>query len=135
MVLGGVVEGEEAKRVILDAITSRDSVKPFTPYMHHYAVEALFKAKAEREGEEYIRRIWGAMARTGADTFQEVFVPDDPNFSPYGDRMIKLVFIGQHMDKISGQIVTGDTVCFILCKFFPEGSDLIDIFRLACPQM
>ena len=88
MVLGGVVEGEEAKRVILDAITSRDSVKPFTPYMHHYAVEALFKAKAEREGEEYIRCIWGAMARTGADTFQEVFAPDDPNFSPYGDRMI-----------------------------------------------
>ncbi len=86
--LGGVVQGEEARRVLTDAISSPDSVKPFTPYMHHYTVEALIKAGMTEEAEAYLRRIWGGMARLGADTFFEVYVPGDPDFSPYGDRMI-----------------------------------------------
>jgi hypothetical protein len=86
MVLGGVVEGEEAKRVMLDVIRDEASVKPFTPYMHHYAVDALFRVGAAEEAEQYIRRIWGGMVRAGADTFFEAYVPEDPDFSPYGDR-------------------------------------------------
>lgn len=86
MVLGGVVEGEEAGEVLLQVIRDGDSVKPFTPYMHHYAVDALFCVGARREAEQYIRRIWGGMVRAGADTFFEAYVPEDPDFSPYGDR-------------------------------------------------
>lgn len=86
MVLGGVVEGEEAERVLLDAVNATDSVKPFTPYMHHYVVDALFLVGARGEAEAYIRRIWGGMVKDGADTFFEAYVPDDPDFSPYGDR-------------------------------------------------
>ncbi len=86
MVLGGVVDGEEAKRVMLDVVRSEESVKPFTPYMHHYAVDALFRVGACEEAEQYIRRIWGGMVKAGADTFFEAYVPADPDFSPYGDR-------------------------------------------------
>lgn len=86
MVLGGVVEGEEAKEVLLQVINSEDSVKPFTPYMHHYAVDALFRVDERDEAERYIRRIWGGMVKDGADTFFEAYVPTDPDFSPYGDR-------------------------------------------------
>lgn len=68
MVLGGAVEGKEAKRVLLDALESSDSLKPFTPYMHHYVAEAMVKL--------------------GADTFYEVYKPDDLDFSPYGDKKI-----------------------------------------------
>lgn len=88
MVLGGVVEDDEARRILMDAINSPDSVKPFTPYMHHYVVDALIKAGALGEAEQYIRRIWGGMAKAGADTFFEVYVPGDPDFSPYGDRKL-----------------------------------------------
>ena len=88
MVLGGVVEGETAKRVMLDAISSADSVKPFTPYMHHYTVEALFKAGLKDEAVAYIRRIWGGMTALGTDTFFEAFVPGDPTFSPYDDNKV-----------------------------------------------
>ncbi len=88
MVLGGVVQGEEATRVLTDAINSPNSVKPFTPYMHHYTVEALLMAGAREEAEAYLRRIWGGMASLGADTFFEVYVPGDPDFSPYGDRKV-----------------------------------------------
>ena len=86
MVLGGVIEGEEAREVLLKVIHDKDSVKPFTPYMHHYAVDALFRAGACEEAEQHIRHIWGGMVKAGADTFFEAYVPEDPDFSPYGDR-------------------------------------------------
>ena len=38
--------------------------------------------------KDYIRNIWGGMVKDGADTFYEIYVPDDPDFSPYGDRKI-----------------------------------------------
>lgn len=86
MVLGGVVQGEEARQIMLDVINATDSVKPCTPYMHHYAVDALFLVGAHKEAEQYIRNIWGGMVKEGADTFFEAYVPGDPEFSPYGDR-------------------------------------------------
>ena len=88
MVLGGVVDKAEAGRVMLDVINSPDSVKPFTPYMHHYTVEALFAAGLMDEALRYIRRIWGGMVALGADTFFEAYVPGDPSFSPYGDNKV-----------------------------------------------
>jgi hypothetical protein len=86
MVLGGVDEGEEAKEVLLKVMNDGESVKPFTPYMHHYAVDALFCAGARAEAEQHLRHIWGGMVKAGADTFFEAYVPTDPDFSPYGDR-------------------------------------------------
>ena len=88
MVLGGVVDGDAAGRIMLDAVTSPDSLKPFTPYMHHYTVEALFKAGLTDEAAAYIRRIWGGMVKLGADTFFEAYVPGDPSFSPYDDNKV-----------------------------------------------
>ena len=88
MVLGGVVDGEDAKRVMREVISSEESVKPFTPYMHHYTVEALFKAGLKDEAVDYIRRIWGGMLKVGTDTFFEAFVPGDPTFSPYDDNKV-----------------------------------------------
>ena len=85
MVLGGVITGEDAARVMKDAIESPDSLKPFTPYMHHYTVEALFRAGLTDMAAEYIRRIWGGMVALGTDTFFEAYVPGDPTFSPYDD--------------------------------------------------
>ena len=88
MVLGGVVDGESAKKVMSDVIESKDSVKPFTPYMHHYTVEALFKAGLTDRAVEYIRWIWGGMVKVGTDTFFEAYVPGDPAFSPYDDNKV-----------------------------------------------
>ena len=88
MVLGGVVDGEVAKKVMTDVVDSVDSVKPFTPYMHHYTVEALFKAGLTDKAVEYIRWIWGGMVKLGTDTFFEAYVPGDPSFSPYDDNKV-----------------------------------------------
>ena len=88
MILGGVIEGEEAKEAMTLVMHDETSVKPNTPYMHHYAVDAMLKAGLTAESEQYIRQIWGGMVRMGADTFFEVYKPGDPDFSPYGDRMM-----------------------------------------------
>jgi len=88
MVLGGVVTDEKAKEILLSALNSEDSVKPKTPYMHHYTVDALIKLGLIDEAEQYIRNIWGGMVDVGADTFFEIYVPGVPDFSPYGDRKI-----------------------------------------------
>lgn len=88
MVLGGVITGDTATRVMLNAINSEDSVKPFTPYMHHYTVEALFKLGLVKEATGYIKNIWGGMVALGTDTFFEAYVPGDPAFSPYDDNKV-----------------------------------------------
>jgi len=88
MVLGGVIVGENAKEILLNSLNSKDSVKPFTPYMHHYVVEALFKLNLIKEATDHIKKYWGGMIALGADTFYEAYVPDDLDFSPYNDRKV-----------------------------------------------
>ncbi len=88
MILGGVISGEEAKNMLTRVLSNKDIIKPFTPYMHHYVVEALIKLEMLDKAKEYIKNYWGIMVEKGADTFYEVFVPEDNDFSPYGDRMI-----------------------------------------------
>ena len=88
MILAGVIDGERAKEALFAVLSSKTSVKPFTPYAHHYVIEAMFKLGLENEAFDYIKNFWGKMVDLGADTFYEAFVPDDLDFSPYGDRMI-----------------------------------------------
>lgn len=88
MILAGVIDGERAKEALFAVLNSKTSVKPFTPYAHHYVIEAMFKLGLENEAFDYIKNFWGKMVDLGADTFYEAFVPDDLDFSPYGDRMI-----------------------------------------------
>ena len=86
MILGGVLDEEEGREVLLAALNDEESVKPVTPYMHHYVVEALCTLGLYDEAIAYMRRIWGGMIALGADTFYEAYVPADPEFSPYDDR-------------------------------------------------
>ena len=88
MILGGVVTGKEAEEVLHNTLKDTEGLKPFTPYMHHYVVEAMMKTGLAEEAKTYIKNYWGGMVKAGADTFYEVYVPDDADFSPYGDRKI-----------------------------------------------
>ena len=88
MILGGAISGDEGKKALLATLDNPDAKQPFTPYMRHYVVEAMIKLGMLDEAKEYIKLIWGGMIDLGADTFYEVYVPGDPEFSPYGDRKI-----------------------------------------------
>ncbi len=88
LILGGALEGEDAYKTLCAAFLDNDTYKPFTPYMHHYLVEALLTISKTDRAVEYIKNYWGGMVDLGADTFYEVYVPHNPDFSPYNDRMI-----------------------------------------------
>ena len=88
MILGGVTDKETGRCVLEKALSNLESIKPVSPYMHHYVVEAMFKIGMDNKAKDYIKGYWGKMVELGADTFWEVFVPDDLSVSPYGDAII-----------------------------------------------
>lgn len=88
MILGGVLEGDEAKKLLLNSLNNNDFKQPVTPYMRHYVIEAMLKLNMRDDAVQYLKYFWGGMIDLGADTFWEAYIPDDLDFSPYNDRMI-----------------------------------------------
>lgn len=88
MILGGVITGEDAKKLLLSCLDNKDFKQPVTPYMRHYVIEAMLRLGMKVEAVQYLKKFWGGMVELGADTFWEVYIPDNLNFSPYNDRMI-----------------------------------------------
>jgi len=87
-VLAGVVDGEDTARC-LDAVREvPDALGMVTPYMMHHYIAALCRAGRKAEARDAMRRYWGAMVDLGADTFWELFNPDDPDESPYGSPVV-----------------------------------------------
>lgn len=82
MILGGVLDGNEAIKALDNALKAENSFKPFTPYANHYLVEAYIKLGLTDRAFDHIRAYWGSMLDLGADTFFEMHVPGDPDYAP-----------------------------------------------------
>lgn len=85
MILGDVVVGEQAERLLLRVLQDKNAKQAGSPYMHHYVLEAFFKLGLKEEAFSYMKSYWGEMVRCGADTYWEMFVPGDFSVTPYGD--------------------------------------------------
>jgi hypothetical protein len=85
MTIAGILSPTEGARALRRALADPAAVKPVTPYLYHYVVEALIKSGAKREARDLLEKYWGAMVDAGADTFWEIFDPANPLSSPYGD--------------------------------------------------
>lgn len=88
MVLGGVLEPAQAVKLMKDALQHPPAVAIVTPYLMHYLAEALFSLGLREEGMTILREYWGGMIALGADTFWEIYLPENPAESPYGGNMI-----------------------------------------------
>lgn len=88
MILSGVLSKEEGQRLMQKVLSDPKIIRPVTPYMHHYVVEALQAVGMKEETLTYIQNYWGQMVDHGADTYWEVFVPGHPEITPYGDRLM-----------------------------------------------
>ena len=87
-VLAGVLEGEAGARC-LDAVRDIPEAEGMvTPYMMHHYIEALCLVGRGAEALRAMRSYWGAMVENGADTFWELFNPEDPDESPYGSPVV-----------------------------------------------
>lgn len=87
MVLSGVVNGDDASN-LMKTIDAYDAVSISSPYLKHYYIEALIKAGLKDKAYEEIHSYWGKMIEMGADTYWELFNPEDINYSPYGGLLV-----------------------------------------------
>ncbi|MRW89766.1 Bacterial alpha-L-rhamnosidase [Duganella sp. FT80W] len=86
MVLAGIPESrEQARTALRNVMADADAVRPITPYLYHYIVEAMLACGMRDEALELVRSYWGGMLDAGADTFWEAYDPQEPLTSPYGD--------------------------------------------------
>ncbi len=84
MVLGGANSGS-----VLDAVEEiPNAVGMVTPYMYHHYVDALLLAGQKDQAFAALRAYWGGMVKEGADTFWELYNPENPNESPYGGSIV-----------------------------------------------
>ena len=85
MILAGVLNPEEGKRALLAVEKNQSALKPSSPYMFHYLLEAWQICGDEKHLMELLEEYYGSMVKHGADTFWEAYRPEDPFFSPYND--------------------------------------------------
>lgn len=79
-VLGGM-SGDVS---LFDRATAAGALPIVSPYLYHYYVEALVSIGEKDRALDIIRFYWGGMLKNGADTFWELYNPDDSKESPYG---------------------------------------------------
>lgn len=88
LILGGAADGAAAKNILRKCLSDEKFLKPVSPYMHHYAAEAMCKLNMLDDAKKYIKNYWGSMINDGADTFWEVYKKGDKYLSPYGNAVI-----------------------------------------------
>ncbi len=86
MIASGMKQGQEAQELLRRI--SGCEVGMVTPYMNHVYVQALLDCGGVSEAGAHIRYYWGKMVEEGADTFWELFNPENPEESPYGSSII-----------------------------------------------
>ncbi|WP_026905102.1 family 78 glycoside hydrolase catalytic domain [Pedobacter glucosidilyticus] len=83
VVLADILPKKTAKEILINVSRYKNAVKPVTPYLHHYYVQALINTKQNAAAAELLKQHWGSMIQKGADTFWEVNVVDNDFSSPY----------------------------------------------------
>lgn len=88
MALAEILPEADNRDLLLRLQAANPEVGMTTPYMVHHFVEALLIAGCKEEAIAQMKAYWGAMAQDGADTFWELYDPDNKSFSPYGSPLI-----------------------------------------------
>lgn len=81
--LSGILNQKEAKRALSSVVNAPGILRPNSPYLYHYYVQALIDADMPQQARETVLNYWGGMVNKGADTFWEVYDPNNDYLSPY----------------------------------------------------
>lgn len=88
MCLAGVLDCSQAAKLLARTAQENEVVGMTTPYLYHHYIQALLECGETQRAVREIRRYWGGMIEKGADTFWELFDPEDPSATPYGSCMV-----------------------------------------------
>jgi len=83
MTLAGVASEKQSRNALVRVLEEPDAVYPGGPYMYHYVVQALVDAGLHEQARSTLLSYWGGMVEKGADTFWEVYDPENDFLSPY----------------------------------------------------
>lgn len=83
MILAGVLTPQEGARALQTVFDMTDAVYPGAPYAYHYLIEAMVKCGMNDAARDRLTEYWGGMVNRGADTFWEVYDPNNEQLSPY----------------------------------------------------
>jgi alpha-L-rhamnosidase len=83
LTLSGTLNKKESRQVLLNVKGQKDALYPGAPYLYHYYVQALIDAGLTTEARAVMVNYWGGMVKKGADTFWEVYDPNNEYLSPY----------------------------------------------------
>lgn len=88
MVLGEAIE-EKAAQELMERIQTLDQAeKMVTPYMYHNYIDALIHVGKKDKALQELEKYWGGMLALGADTFWELYNPENSSESPYGGTIV-----------------------------------------------
>jgi hypothetical protein len=118
MVLSGVASKKEGANAFKNLSKRSDAIQPGTPYLNHYIVEAMIMSGLGWEAKNLVISYWGSMIEKGADTFWEVYVPDNEFASPYNSCYINsychawsctpTYFIRKYPEIFQNQVFSGE---------------------------
>lgn len=84
MILSNTLNKKEGAKAMATVMSMPDACYPGCPYAYHYVIEALLQCGMPQEARNLITDYWGSMVKRGADTFWEVYDPNNDYLSPYG---------------------------------------------------
>ncbi len=87
-VLSGILDQTQAAELLERVMSTPDAQGMVTPYMLHHYVQALRQVDRFEKAHEVMMNYWGGMINQNADTFFELFNPDNPLESPYGSSIV-----------------------------------------------
>ncbi|MBR4995770.1 MAG: glycoside hydrolase [Alistipes sp.] len=83
MILSGTLSAKEGARALEYVLSDNSTCYPGSPYAYHYVIEAMMQCGMQERARELLLDYWGGMIKKGADTFWEVYDPNDDKKSPY----------------------------------------------------
>ncbi len=81
--LSGIASVKEGRAALMAVMQNPDALYPGSPYGYHYLLEALVKTGLKQDANRVLKEYWGTMVDKGADTFWEVYDPNNDFLSPY----------------------------------------------------
>ena len=84
MILSNTLDKKEGAKAMATVMSMPDACYPGCPYAYHYVIEALLQCDMQQDARKLITDYWGSMVKRGADTFWEVYDPNNDYLSPYG---------------------------------------------------
>ncbi len=88
MTLSETLPLRECAQALSKTIRNPEACYPGSPYGYHYVIEALIKCGLHAEAKQMLTGYWGGMVEKGADTFWEVYDPNDDRRSPYNSHLV-----------------------------------------------